>query len=134
MFLKSLKISSDAKVIREIHFRDGINLIVDETPSSDDKKTGNNVGKTTVLMLIDFCLGANGKHIYVDPENKKEEHKLVKNFLMEERILISLVLKEDLSKGDSPEISLERNFLPRKQLIRRINGVQKTGVFTESSG
>ena len=106
MFLKSLTISSDAQVIREIHFRDGINLVVDETPSADDKKTGNNVGKTTVLMLIDFCLGASGKQIYVDSENKKEEHKLVKNFLFEKRILVTLILKEG-TRGCAPFLNIE---------------------------
>ena len=54
MFLKKLTISSDGKVVREIPFRKGINLIVDNTGK---EITGNNVGKTTVLKLIDFCLG-----------------------------------------------------------------------------
>jgi len=63
MHLKSLKISSNSKVIREINFRNGINLIVDETPVSFGSETGNNVGKTSVLMLIDFCLGASAKNI-----------------------------------------------------------------------
>ena len=52
MFLKSLTISSPSEIIREIQFRMGINLIVDE---SEGKITGNGVGKTTVLKLIDFC-------------------------------------------------------------------------------
>ena len=55
MFLKSLVISNNHKVIREILFRKGINLIVDETPSGVEKMTGNNVGKTTVLKLIDLA-------------------------------------------------------------------------------
>ncbi|PNB31037.1 DUF2326 domain-containing protein, partial [Pseudomonas sp. FW305-131] len=97
MHLKSLKISSDDKIIREINFRKGINLIVDETPVSFGNETGNNVGKTTVLMLIDFCLGASPKHIYTDPENKKEEHKAVKEYLIKNEILITLILKEDIS-------------------------------------
>ena len=75
MFLKSLTISSGLDIIREINFRLGINLIVDETPNTQGKETGNNVGKTTVLMLIDFCLGANINHIYTDPENKKDIYK-----------------------------------------------------------
>lgn len=126
MFLKSLTISSHEEVIREINFHNGINLIVDETPSSKGTETGNNVGKTTVLMLIDFCLGASPKHIYTDPENKKEEYKLVKDFLIEDKVLITLILKEDLSNEGSPEIRIERNFLPRKQKIQRINGVNNT--------
>jgi uncharacterized protein YydD (DUF2326 family) len=126
MFLKSLMISSDLQVIREITFHNGINLIVDETPNTHGKETGNNVGKTTVLMLIDFCLGEDPKNIYTDPENKKNEYKLVKDFLYNNNILITLTLKENLSDESSNEFHIERNFLPRKQIIRRINGESKT--------
>lgn len=126
MFLKSLTISKGKEVIRKIEFHDGLNLIVDETPSSNEKQTGNNVGKTTVLMLIDFCLGGNPKGIYTDPENKKEEHKVVKQFLIENKVLITLVLKDDLLVENAREIVIDRNFLGRKDQIRRINGVDQT--------
>lgn len=122
MFLKSLSISSENKVIREIVFHEGLNLIVDDTPADDTKQTGNNVGKTTVLALIDFCLGGSGKYVYTDPENKKEEHRLVKKYLIDRRILVSLILKADLSSEDSEEVLIERNFLPRKEVVRRIDG------------
>jgi uncharacterized protein YydD (DUF2326 family) len=56
MFLKSLLIHNDGTPIREILFRKGINLIVDETSSQHKTTSGNSVGKTTVLRLIDFCL------------------------------------------------------------------------------
>lgn len=126
MFLKSLTISSGNKIIREIIFHEGLNLIVDDTPVDDTKQTGNNVGKTTVLALIDFCLGGSGKYVYTDPENKKEEHRLVKKYLIDQRILVSLVLKGDLSSDDSEEVLIERNFLPRKEVVRRINGENLT--------
>lgn len=126
MFLKSLTISSYTDVIREINFHNGINLIVDETPNSKGTETGNNVGKTTVLMLIDFCLGAEAKQIYTDPEHKKEEYKLVKDFLIDNKVLVTLVLKENLSVDSSSEIRIERNFLPRRQKIQKINGMPKT--------
>lgn len=80
MFLKSLLISTPTKVIREINFHKGLNLIVDETPSGDTL-TGNNVGKTTVLRLIDFCLGKDGSVVYKDPENSREIDPMVKSFL-----------------------------------------------------
>lgn len=126
MFLKSLTISSHDEMIREIVFHNGINLIVDETPNIQGTETGNNVGKTTVLMLVDFCLGGDAKQIYTEPEHKKEEYKLVKDFLFENEVLITLVLKEDLQREDSREIRIERNFLPRKRKIQRINGKDKT--------
>lgn len=126
MFIKSLTLSSGHKVIREIEFHEGLNLIVDETPSDNDRKTGNNVGKTTILALVDFCLGASGKNVYTDPENRKEEHKLVKNFLVEKEVLVTLVLTADLSDDKAAELVIERNFLPRKRCVRRIDGQDLT--------
>ena len=119
MFLKTLTISSESKVIREVEFHSGLNLIVDE---SDAQITGNSVGKTTVLKLIDFCLGANPKNIYVDPETKRQEYKLVKDFLINQKVLITLVLTQDLDNPKAEEIVIERNFLSRKAIIRKING------------
>lgn len=126
MFLKSLTISGDQGIIREIKFHNGINLIVDETPMVVGTETGNNVGKTTVLMLIDFCLGAKAQKIYTDPENPRQEYELVKSFLTEHKVLITLVLSEDLNDATARELCIERNFLPRKALIRKINGELKT--------
>ena len=119
MFLKSLTISSHSKIIREIIFHKGINLIVD---SSEGLVTGNSVGKTTVLKLIDFCLGANPKNIYEDPESKKEIYKLVKNFLVDNSILITLCLTENIDDDEANTVIIERNFLPRSKIIRKING------------
>ena len=119
MFLKSLTISNGSKIIREINFHNGINLIVDE---SENQITGNSVGKTTVLKLIDFCLGANPKHIYVDPETKRKEYRLVKDFLIEHKVLITLVLTPDLRDKTAKKLKIERNFLSRKEIIRKING------------
>lgn len=122
MFLKSLTISSKGEIIREINFKKGINLIVDETSNIDDKTTGNNVGKTTVLKLVDFCLGADSRIAYVDPESKKDTYTLVKDFLINKEVLITLILKEDLENKNSSEIIIERNFLSYKKKIQRING------------
>lgn len=119
MFLKYLTITKGTNVIRDIKFRKGINLIIDE---SEGRITGNNVGKTTVLKLIDFCFGADKKIIWEDPENKKEEYKLVKNFLINNEILITLCLTENLNDDNATEVIIERNFLNRPKLIRRING------------
>jgi uncharacterized protein YydD (DUF2326 family) len=119
MFLKELAITSESKVIREIVFHKGINLIVDETAAGI---TGNSVGKTTVLKLIDFCLGANPKHIYQDHENKKQDYKLVKDFLINKKVVVTLTLTTDLDDLNAEEIVIQRNFLARKEIIRRING------------
>lgn len=126
MFLKSLYINSVDGLIRNITFHAGINFIVDETPPLEILATGNNVGKTTVLQLIDFCLGASAKGIYTDPENKRNEDLKVKNYLIDKEVLITLTLTSDLESPFAEELVIERNFLPRKKQIRRINGEHLT--------
>lgn len=125
MFLKLLRIETEDEVLRELHFHKGINLIVDDTPAStndtNELKTGNNVGKTTVLKLIDFCFGAKAKNIYTDPENERQDYELVKNFLIDYKVVITLVLKEDLDDDDSDEIVIRRNFLSRNKVLRQVN-------------
>ena len=122
MFLKSLLIEKEKEVIRNIKFHKGVNLIIDETPKDDVKATGNNIGKTTVLKLIDFCLGAKQSIIYSDTETKKEEYKLVKDYLQKNNVVITLTLVEDLQNENSKEIVIVRNFLNGKNTIRLING------------
>ncbi len=127
MFLKSLTIiRGDGAIIRDIRFHAGLNLIVDETPVVSGKETGNNVGKTTVLKLVDFCLGADAKGIYSDHENRRNEYKLVKDFLIDNKVRVSLVLKDDLLEEESREVLIERNFMTRKDKIQRIDGNNKT--------
>jgi uncharacterized protein YydD (DUF2326 family) len=126
MFLKSLQISRmDGTIIRDIQFCLGLNLIVDETPVISGKETGNNVGKTTVLKLIDFSLGASAKKIYSDHENRRNEYRVVKDFLIGQKVVVSLVLKDNLLREKSSEVLIERNFLARKEKIQRINGNNK---------
>ena len=121
MFLKSLTIQNDNTVIREINFHKGLNLIVDETPDNK-KQTGNNVGKTTVLRLVDYCFGSDGKNIYKDTEFQKQPNTIIENFLKENNIIITIVLSENLDDENSKEIEIKRNFQLRKKKIQEING------------
>ncbi|MGG0790405.1 DUF2326 domain-containing protein [Peribacillus simplex] len=70
MYIKKLSIKESApqeKIIREITFKRGMNYIVDNSTKAEGK--GNSVGKTTVLRLIDICLGAKErKYIYYGDE------------------------------------------------------------------
>lgn len=125
MFLKNLKIYTEEEVIRDITFHKGLNLIVDETESheqndSETTETGNSVGKTTVLRLVDYCLGGKGENIYKDPESKGKTD--IFQFLTNKKVLISLVLKEDLEIPNSKELIIRRNFLKYKEKIQEING------------
>ncbi|EPT8449941.1 DUF2326 domain-containing protein [Vibrio fluvialis] len=123
MFIKKIIIATPSHIIREIPFHKGLNLVVDE---SDGQVTGNSVGKTTVLKLIDFCLGAKPKIIYEDPENRKEIYSLVKDYLVDNNVSIFLYLSENLDDENSRTVVIERNFLARSKIIRKIDGVKYT--------
>lgn len=123
MFLMSLTIHNDDILIREIPFHKGINLIIDETKTADKTESGNNVGKTTVLRLIDFCLDGSGENIYIDPEFKTTNKKIGK-YLKDNNIRITLTLIEDITDLKSKKIIIERNFLSYSNKIQRINGEQ----------
>lgn len=131
MFIESLTIKKGRTIIREIFFRKGINLIVDETKLTD--KSGNNVGKTTVLRLIDFCLGGKGDNIYKDSEFKDETETDVESFLKENNIVINLKLVNTLDEKPKTEIIIERNFLEKDKKIATINGIAYTNIKEEFS-
>lgn len=125
MFLKALKIFKDTIVINEISFHGGINFIVDETPADPEKTTsGNNVGKTTVLRLVDYCFGADGKNIYQDTEFKKQPNTNVEIFLKENNVIIEIELWSNIADSNSEKIVIRRNFLQRTKKIQQINGEQ----------
>lgn len=128
MFLKSLKIENVSGVIRDIIFHKGLNLIIDETKSANAQETGNNVGKTTVLKLIDYCLGGKGDNIYKDAEFKGKTNTDIEGFLKTSNATITLTLKEDLDDVDSIDISIRKNFLNRSSKIQEINGESHTDV------
>jgi len=122
MFIESLKILYIGGVIRDLKFKPGLNLVIDDTPSDKTKSTGNNVGKTTVLKLIDFCLGANPSIVYKDSENKNDKYRLVQEFLTNYEVEIRLSLVDDFFAENPNRIEVRRNFLTGKKNIRTING------------
>ena len=120
MFLKRLQIFNGSKLINEVVFHKGINLIVDETPEDPTKKsTGNNVGKTTVLRLVDYCFGSDGKNIYQDTEFKNQPNTTVEKFLKENDIIISIELISDINNQSSEKFQIRRNFLQRAKKYRK---------------
>lgn len=51
-------LSADAKVIRDVEFRRGLNIICTERARPQERGVvGHNVGKTLLLRLIRYCLG-----------------------------------------------------------------------------
>ena len=120
MFLKQLIIINKNKIIRDIKFQKGINLIVDETTKGKSTNSGNSVGKTTVLRLIDYCLDGNGENIYIDPEFKTH-NTIVENYLKDNNIIVKLILIADIDDELSEIVTIERNFLTYGNKIQKIN-------------
>ena len=118
MFLKHLKIMNRDGLIRRIDFHLGLNLIIDETPEGTEE-TGNNVGKTTLLRLIDFCMGADAKPIYT---TDGIENKEVKEFLKDTDVEVELCLADSLINPQSRIVTIRRNFVQGKKSLCEING------------
>ena len=130
MYLKRLKITNQEGLVRNIEFHSGLNLIVDNTPENDRTETGNSVGKTTVLRLIDFCMGKDGKVIYTDPADNGSVHTEVKEFLLNTKVEIELTMTRNWVNDD---VVIRRDFSSGRKAVRTINGVQYKAEDFESA-
>lgn len=119
MFLKHLIITNCDGLIRRIDFRMGVNLIVDQTPSGTSD-TGNNVGKTTLLRLIDYCLGGDAKDIYTSTENGV--NNVVKDFLKNTYVVIELCLVDTFNEPDLRKVVIRRDFRSGIKALREVDG------------
>jgi uncharacterized protein YydD (DUF2326 family) len=114
MQLIELIVMHAESVVRRIPFKKGLNLILDK-PAPTLTESGNNVGKTTVLRLIDFCLGSDGDDIWQDPEFKNNVNKEVYNYL-HSRTPVSITLSlESAIKGKH---ILVRHFATNEKEVR----------------
>lgn len=86
MQLVNLKVFQDEKLIREVTFKDGINII---TNSEDD---GNQIGKSTALRVLNFCLGSDGKSIWHDPESRTK-NETIEDVVTSGRVFFSLAIR-----------------------------------------
>lgn len=121
MFLKFLNIYDNDQIIRKIPFHKGLNLIIDETKTTNKQESGNSVGKTTVLRLIDFCLGGDGINIYQDPEFSNKNDSKIEDYLKNNNIIIHLLLIKNIDDDSSEKISIRKNFLKGHNKIMEIN-------------
>ena len=131
MFLKYLLITNNEGLIRKIDFRMGVNLIIDETLHGTSA-TGNNVGKTTILRLIEFCLGGDQRKIYSTRENG--ENKLVKDFLKETETEVELCLTDSLVMPESRDVIIRRDFKEGRKGEERLRLVCSSVERMERSG
>lgn len=96
-------------IIRDVRFnKSGLNLIVDNTLSGTEG-SGNSVGKTTVIKLIDICLGAKTvKDIYYDSDTKSENSE-IRDFIFENKLQVELIIKDSSNTTFSLKRDLFKN-------------------------
>lgn len=122
MFIQRLIITVDGVDIRNVEFKKGLNLIVDETPEQSTE-SGNDVGKTTFLRVIDFCLGKDARELMVDPDDTAKTNNLLVEFFDKHMVEVSLYLVDNL---DLPKqtILVHREVSKSRKPLREINGRQ----------
>lgn len=126
MQLAQLTIRRGEVVIRAIAFKQGLNLILD-APTNIKTQSGNNLGKTTVLRLIDYCLGSDGDDIWQDAEFKKSINQDVYN-LLHGAVPVSVELVTTGSKGHTH--TLKRSFNAKKMDLNAfiVDGVSQRNL------
>lgn len=99
MYIKQLSIYESHpmdKLIREVPFKKGANFIVDGYKKPGDK--GNGIGKTTVLRVIDICLGAKDrKYLYID-EELGVTNTTLRDYIDNGKVFAELLLVDDIDK------------------------------------
>lgn len=108
MYIRRLTLketSPSEKIIREINFKLGLNLIVD---AGKNQEKSNSVGKTTILKLIDIALGARErKYIYFNEETKKSNEEL-ENYIINSKVQVVLeVAKSFTDYTDCQELAVD---------------------------
>ncbi|HCO6546404.1 TPA: DUF2326 domain-containing protein [Escherichia coli] len=75
MRLNKLIILKNDSLVREVTFKDGLNLIVNKRTSRKD--SGNSVGKSTLSRVLDYLFMSSGHDIYHDAEFGKDIPEIV---------------------------------------------------------
>lgn len=111
MFIGSVRLrnSITGRVMREVVFHQGANLIVD----AFDSDRHNKVGKTTFLKLIDVLLGANGRdRLYKDDETNSVNEEL-RDIIKEKRVVGEMTLVNSLERPSNHNVELIVELFPR---------------------
>ncbi|MEZ9257443.1 hypothetical protein AB4125_07545 [Vibrio splendidus] len=111
MQLVSLYIRIGENIIREVQFKDGINII---TNSGTD---GNQIGKSTTLRAIKFCLGSDGTNLWHDPDSEVTNTKIFD-------LLVSGAVSFELNLNiDGKPINIIRTLHKKTSQISRISWI-----------
>lgn len=117
MQLIDLNVFNGDEVIRSITFQDGINIITNEGSN------GNQIGKSTTLRVINFCLGSDGNRIWKDPDSGVTHHDIYE-LVTSGLITFILTLKVN-GIHYSIKRKIEKKITPNRTVLKRyswING------------
>ncbi|WP_305374056.1 hypothetical protein [Photobacterium leiognathi] len=118
MQIINLKIQDNNEIIREIVFKDGVNII---TNDGDD---GNQIGKSTVLKIINFFFGGKFTDLWHDPLNKST-NETVKEYLTSGNV--KLILKINVNNVEHTIVRTLYQKGKRFSSINSINGLSFDG-------
>ncbi|WP_368084302.1 DUF2326 domain-containing protein [Vibrio splendidus] len=111
MQLINLDIKQDNELIRNIPFKDGINII------TNHGSIGNQLGKSTTLRIIKFCLGSKGESIWIDPDSGTTNEDIKK------LVTSGTVSFELLIKVNETHYFITRRFEKQKSRILRLSTI-----------
>ena len=103
------KMKPSEEIIRKIVFNEkGLSLIIDDTPENMHE-SGNSVGKSTAIKIIDLCLGAKSiRELYYDSDTRSENVE-IKTFLNKYKVQAELILRDK----DKKEYKIKRDLFSR---------------------
>ncbi|SFP81132.1 Uncharacterized protein YydD, contains DUF2326 domain [Hydrogenimonas thermophila] len=130
MFLKRLEIVDNTlQKRRVVDFNEsGLNLIVG---IGDQNKTTNDIGKTTLIRVLDFCFDGKIEQLYTDKEFKESINEDIYDFLKTKQPVFKLFL-EDRSTGFNYEIKRVVTYKKDRLKVENqilFNGQKREGDF-----
>ena len=133
MYLSKLIICTDDNdIVREVPFVKGLNLVLGRV--SGEGST-NNLGKTTLIRCINFCLGGSLKEFYEDEETKTINTK-VEEYIISKQLIFSLSFVESLDEPSFRDFTVSRQVTynnAKAKPLKVLNKIGKNVYSTDSA-
>lgn len=136
MKLIKLVLEIDGKVVREVKFRDNLNIIISK---KNVDTAGNSVGKSTLGRILDYLFDGSISPIYIDEEFQtpnSQIESLFKNKIV--YVILEYIgltnISSTIKRRLSPKTELQDYYLDAKEVTKKeyISHIMKT-IFNVSS-